>query len=105
MAKIDLDGDGKPDISISLQQIIMIATLFASIIGSYYALKSKINTLEIRVEEAMDLPKQDVSKSDLQGLEREIDLKIEKVSIQAKENMDNLKDFEREVRGNYKRNR
>ena len=105
MAKIDIDGDGKPDISISLQQIIMIATLFASIIGSYYTLKNKIETLEIRVEEAMDLPKQDVSKRDLQGLEREIDLKIEKVSIQAKENMDNLKDFEREVRGNYKRNR
>ena len=105
MAKIDLDGDGKPDVSISLQQIIMIATLFASIIGSYYTLKNKIETLEIRVEEAMDLPKQDVSKRDLQGLEREIDLKIEKVSIQAKENMDNLKDFEREVRGNYKRNR
>lgn len=105
MAKIDLDGDGKPDVSISLQQIIMIATLFASIIGSYYTLKNKIDTLEIRVEEAMDLPKQDVSKRDLQGLEREIDLKIEKVSIQAKENMDNLKDFEREVRGNYKRNR
>jgi len=105
MAKIDIDGDGKPDVSISLQQIIMIATLFASIIGSYYTLKNKIETLEIRVEEAMDLPKQDVSKRDLQGLEREIDLKIEKVSIQAKENMDNLKDFEREVRGNYKRNR
>lgn len=105
MAKIDLDGDGKPDVSISLQQIIMIATLFASIIGSYYTLKNKIETLEIRVEEAMDLPKQDVSKRDLQGLEREIDLKLEKVSIQAKENMDNLKDFEREVRGNYKRNR
>ena len=105
MAKIDLDGDGKPDVSISLQQIIMIASLFASIIGTYYVQKGRIDALEIKVQQAMEMPKQDVSKKDLQGLEREIDLKLEKVSIQAKENMDNLKDFEREVRGNYKRNR
>ena len=105
MAKIDIDGDGKPDVTLNISQIIAIASIFASIVGSYYTLKSKITALEDKVAIAMELPKQDVNKKDLEGLEREIDLKLEKVSIQAKENMDNLKDFEKEVRGNYKRNR
>jgi len=34
MAKIDLDGDGKADVSISITQIITIGAMFASIIGS-----------------------------------------------------------------------
>ena len=105
MAKIDIDGDGKPDVTLNISQIIAIASIFASIIGSYYTLKSKITALEDKVAIAMELPKQDVSKKDVEAVVREVDLKIEKVAIQAKENMDNLKDFEREVRGNYKRNR
>ena len=49
MAKIDLDGDGKADVSISITQIITIAAMFASIIGSYYTLSAKIdaNTSEV----------------------------------------------------------
>lgn len=105
MAKIDIDGDGTPDVTLNITTIITIFTVFASIIGSYYTLKSRITLLEDEIEKAMLLPKSEVAKKDLNALEREIDLKIEKVSIQAKENMDNLKDFEREVRGNYKRNR
>lgn len=105
MAKIDIDGDGKPDVTLNITQIITIFTLFASIIGSYYTLKGRIALLEDEIEKAMLLPKSEVGTKDLDGLEREIDLKIEKVSIQAKENMDNLKDFEKEVRSNYKRNR
>ena len=46
MSKIDLDGDGKADISISLPQIIMIASLFASVIGSYYTLNNRMNLAE-----------------------------------------------------------
>lgn len=46
MSKIDLDGDGKADISISLTQIITIAAMFASIIGSYYTLSNKITIAE-----------------------------------------------------------
>lgn len=49
MSKIDLDGDGKADISISLPQIVMIASLFASVIGSYYTLNSRIALLEEEV--------------------------------------------------------
>ena len=49
MAKIDLDGDGKADVSISITQIITIGAMFASIIGSYYTLSAKIdaNTSEV----------------------------------------------------------
>jgi hypothetical protein len=102
---IDVDGDGKPDVSLNIQQIILIFSTFAAIIGSYYSLKSQISSLEVRVEEAMSSPKQEVSKASLNALEDKIDLKLDKVSVQAKENMDNLKDFEREVRNGYRRNR
>ena len=48
-SKIDINGDGKADFSISLPQIIMIASLFASVIGSYYTLNSRIALLEEEV--------------------------------------------------------
>jgi hypothetical protein len=44
MSKIDINGDGKADFSISITQIITIAAMFASIIGSYYTLSAKIET-------------------------------------------------------------
>ena len=53
MAKIDLDGDGKADVSISLSQIITIAVMFASIIGSYYTLSAKINSNEAEVNKLL----------------------------------------------------
>jgi len=49
MSRIDLDGDGKADISISLTQIITIAAMFASIIGSYYTLSNRITIAEEEV--------------------------------------------------------
>lgn len=91
MAKIDLDGDGKADLSLSLPNIISIFVLFASIIGSYYSLNTKI-------EKAMDMPKQEVSEKDIDALKREYNLRIEKVAIQAKENMDDIKEIERNLR-------
>lgn len=42
MSKIDIDGDGKADISLNITQIITIAAMFASIVGSYYTLSAKI---------------------------------------------------------------
>ena len=93
--KVDIDGDGKADFSINITQIIAICTNFASIIGSYY-------TLSAKVDKAMAMPKQEVSTKDIEALKREYDLKIEKVQIQASENMDEIKSLGRELRNNYK---
>lgn len=49
MSKIDINGDGKADISLNITQIITIAAMFASIIGSYYTLSNKIAILEEEV--------------------------------------------------------
>lgn len=105
MAGIDWNRDGKIDFDISLPQVITVLTLFASLIGSYYSLQNKICELESRIKRAEELPAQEVSVKDIDALKIEYDLKIEKVAIQAKENMDGLHDFEKEVRNNYKRNR
>lgn len=49
MSKIDINGDGKADISLNITQIITIAAMFASIVGSYYTLSGKIALLEDEV--------------------------------------------------------
>ncbi len=46
MAKVDINGDGKADISISPMQVLTVAGVFASIVGSYYTLNAKIDALE-----------------------------------------------------------
>lgn len=46
---IDLNGDKKADVSISITQIITIAAMFASIIGSYYTLSNRITIAEEEV--------------------------------------------------------
>lgn len=50
MAKIDIDGDGKPDVTLNVTQIISVFAIFASIVGSYYTLSNKIEQLEIAVK-------------------------------------------------------
>jgi hypothetical protein len=50
MSKIDIDGDGKADFTISLPQIITIAAMFASIVGSYYTLSAKIDAVELQAK-------------------------------------------------------
>lgn len=44
--KIDINNDGKADFTISPMQIITIAAMFASIVGSYYTLNARIEAVE-----------------------------------------------------------
>ena len=84
MAKVDIDGDGKADFSLSLSNIVMIVTMIISIVGSYYTLNSKIAILEIEVEEAKTLPPQKIS-------EKELDLKFELLQNEINDIKQNFK--------------
>ena len=96
MAKIDIDGDGKADFSISLPNIVMIVGGIVSIVSSYYMLDAKI-------QKAMISPPQEVSQKDLKYLKDEEDLKIDKLEKQIEDNKDMIKSLELELRNNYKR--
>lgn len=50
MTKIDINNDGKADFSISPMNIITIAGVFASIVGSYYTLNARIEANEVAVK-------------------------------------------------------
>ena len=84
MAKVDIDGDGKADFSLSLSNIVMIVTMIISIVGSYYTLNNKIAILEIEVEKAKELPPQKIS-------EKEIDLKFELLQNEIQDIKQNFK--------------
>jgi hypothetical protein len=84
MAKVDIDGDGKADFSLSLSNIVMIVTMIISVVGSYYTLNSKIAILEIEVEEAKTLPPQKIS-------EKELDLKFELLQNEINDIKQNFK--------------
>ena len=96
MAKIDIDGDGKADFSISLPNIVMIVGGIVSIVSSYYMLDAKI-------QKAMVSPPQEVSQKDLKYLKDEEDLKIETLEKQIEDNKEMIKSLELELRNNYKR--
>jgi len=49
MAKIDIDGDGKPDVQVDLKTLIAIAMGLFSIAGVYFTLLSEIKALEVSV--------------------------------------------------------
>lgn len=78
MSKIDLDGDGKADISISLPQIITIAAMFASIVGSYYTLNAKIDAVDVQAkklkenEQKYTWPSQRKTEEEVKALEAEM---------------------------------
>lgn len=105
MPGIDITGDGKTDFKINITQVITLVTLIVSMAGSYYSLKGRIDAMEVKVEQAMQMPKQEIGSKDIEALQREMDLKIEKVAVQASENMDEIKSVASEMRTQYKRNR
>lgn len=78
MSKIDIDGDGKADFTISLPQIITIAAMFASIVGSYYTLSAKIDAVEVQAkklkenEQKYTWPNQRKTEEEVKALETEM---------------------------------
>lgn len=96
MAKVDLDGDGIADFSVSLPNIVMILGGIVSLVSSYFMLDAKIN-------KAMQLPEQEVSQKDLRYLKDEEDLKILKLEKEIEDNKGYIKALEIELRTQYRR--
>lgn len=93
MSKIDLDGDGKADISISLPQIIMIASLFASVIGSYYTLNNRITLLEEEVSKLKYNQKEYTWKN-----QRALESEVKEMKLEMRDFMKDLEWIQKEKR-------
>ena len=85
MAKIDIDGDGKADVSISITQIITIAAMFASIIGSYYTLSAKIETNAADVKKLKYNEKEYTWKN-----QRKLEDKVKAIELEMRDFMKDL---------------
>jgi len=76
--EIDLNGDKKADISISVPQIVTMLAMFASIVGSYYNLSAKIKSNETAVkklkenEQKYTWPNQRKTEEEVKQLESEM---------------------------------
>jgi len=93
MAKVDLDGDGKADVSISITQIITIAAMFASIIGSYYTFSAKIETNAADVKKLKYNEKEYTWKN-----QRELEAKMREQEIKLNNFMKDLEYLQKDKR-------
>ena len=93
MAKIDIDGDGKADVSISITQIITIAAMFASIIGSYYTLSAKIDTNTAEVKKLKYNEKEYTWKN-----QRELEAEVRKITLEMRDFMEDLEYLQKDKR-------
>jgi len=93
MAKIDLDGDGKADVSISISQIITIAVMFASIIGSYYTLSAKIETNAADVKKLKYNEKEYTWKN-----QRELEAEVRTITLEMRDFMKDLEYLQKDKR-------
>ena len=91
MAKIDIDGDGKADVSISITQIITIAAMFASIVGSYYTLSAKIETNAADVKKLKYNEKEYTWKN-----QRELEAEVRQMEIKLNNFMKDLEYLQRD---------
>lgn len=91
MAKIDIDGDGKADVSISITQIITIAAMFASIIGSYYTLSAKIETNAADVKKLKYNEKEYTWKN-----QRELEAEVRTITLEMRDFMKDLEYLQRD---------
>jgi len=91
MAKVDLNGDGKADVSISVTQIITIAAMFASIIGSYYTLSNRITIAEEEVSKLKYNQKEYTWKN-----QRALEAEVREMSLEMRDFMKDLEWIQKE---------
>tara|TARA_R110001592_G_scaffold39850_2_gene131015 strand:- start:4237 stop:4524 length:288 start_codon:yes stop_codon:yes gene_type:complete len=94
MAKIDLDGDGKADVSISLPQIITIAAMFASIVGSYYTLSAEIDSNTAEVTKLKYNEKEYTWKN-----QRELEKEVREITLEMRDFMKDLEYLKKGKKG------
>ena len=85
MAKIDLDGDGKADVSVGITQIVTIGAMFASIIGSYYSLSAKIDSNTSEVSKLKYNEKEYTWKN-----QRELEAEVREITLEMRDFMKDL---------------
>ena len=92
-SKIDINGDGKADFSISITQIITIAAMFASIIGSYYTLSNKITIAEEEVSKLKYNQKEYTWKN-----QRDLEDEVKAMKLEMRDFMKDLEWIQKEKR-------
>lgn len=85
MAKIDLDGDGRADVSISVPQIVTLLAMFASIVGSYYTLSAKIETNESDISKLKYNEKEYTWKN-----QRALEAEVREITLEMRDFMKDL---------------
>jgi len=93
MSKIDINGDGKADFSISITQIITIAAMFASIIGSYYTLSNRITIAEEEVSKLKYNQKEYTWKN-----QRALEDEVKSMKLEMRDFMKDLEWIQKEKR-------
>ena len=93
MSKIDINGDGKADFSISITQIITIAAMFASIIGSYYTLSNRMTIAEDEVEKLKYNQKEYTWKN-----QRALEEEVKNMKLEMRDFMKDLEWIQKEKR-------
>jgi len=95
MSKIDINGDGKADISISPMQIITLAAMFASIVGSYYTLNGRLDAAESEITKLKYNEKEYTWKA-----QRALEAEVREITLEMR---DFMKDLEYLSKDNSKR--
>lgn len=82
---IDLNGDKKADLSISVPQIITLLAMFSSIVGSYYSLSAKIEANTVDVEKLKYNEKEYTWKA-----QRQLEAEVRTITLEMRDFMKDL---------------
>ncbi|MGB4742695.1 MAG: hypothetical protein WBH49_03525 [Flavobacteriaceae bacterium] len=92
-SKIDINGDGKADFSVSPTQIISVAVMFASIIGSYYTLSAKIDANTAEVTKLKYNEKEYTWKA-----QRQLEAEVREITLEMRDFMKDLEYLQKDKR-------